>query len=84
MKNENIISQKTMQEVFVKASEGHEISVLGDKQLIKLTGEETDGQLTVILQENFHIIEGELTVVAGPPNLGQVAEICGRYGVSFV
>jgi quercetin dioxygenase-like cupin family protein len=144
-----------MNELVVKASEGRIISVLGDHQVIKLTGEETDGHVTVIMQEvpagggvpmhvhaneaeNFHIIEGELTVIfdgkqvvlhegdmihlpknlphaiknesgrvtklrlslypagiekmffelselpEGAPNLAQVSEICGRYGVSFV
>jgi quercetin dioxygenase-like cupin family protein len=40
-----------MKKVIVKASEGNMISILGDHQVIKLTGEETDGQVTVIMQE---------------------------------
>jgi quercetin dioxygenase-like cupin family protein len=41
---------KTMKEKIVKAAEGQRINVLGDNQVIKLTGKESNGQLAVIIQ----------------------------------
>ncbi len=144
-----------MKQKVVTATEGKWINVLGDNQVIKLTGKDTNGQLTVIIQnlppgvgvpkhvhanddEHFHLLEGEvhfevgdeehilkagdmiflprdiphslkvvgdktavvhLSIVPsgaedmfieldqlpeGPPDFPKVAEICGRYGVSFV
>jgi len=144
-----------MKQKIVKTTEGQRINVLGDNQVLKLTGKDTDGQFAVIIQnlppgigvpkhihsnddEHFHLLEGEihfevgneeytlkagdmiflprhiphslrvvgdktavvrLTIVpagaeemfieldklpAGPPDMGTVTEICGRYGVSFV
>jgi quercetin dioxygenase-like cupin family protein len=141
-----------MKPIIVRNTEGKKISVLGDRQVLKLTGKDTDGKLTVIMQEllagtgvpmhaharedeNFQIIEGDVEVVTGgenylltsgdtiylpkniphslkavtdaklkinlvpagiedmfeelnqlpdgPPDFGKVAEICGRYGVTF-
>lgn len=40
-----------MKAIIVKNTEGKAISVLGDRQVLKLTGKETGGQLTVIMQE---------------------------------
>lgn len=39
-----------MKEKLVKANEGVAINVLGDNQLVKLTAEDSNGQLTVIMQ----------------------------------
>ena len=39
-----------MKEVVLKATEGQQINVLGDNQVIKLTGKETNGQFAVIMQ----------------------------------
>lgn len=39
-------------EKIVKASEGKKLSVLGDNQVIKLTGKDTDGRFTLIEQNN--------------------------------
>jgi quercetin dioxygenase-like cupin family protein len=145
----------TIREKIVKEAEGQRINVLGDNQVIKLTGKESNGRLAVIIQnlppgvavpkhvhanddEHFHLLEGEvhfevgtdeyilkagdmiflprhiphslhvvgdktavvrLSIVPagaeemfieldklpdGPPDFANVAEICGRYGVSFV
>ena len=144
-----------MKEKIIRASEGARLNVLGDNQLVKLTGKDTGGQLTTIIQhlapglevpahkhtnedEHFYLIEGEVTFEVGnekhslkggdmiflpkhiphslkvtgdipakvylnivPSGLEEmfaeldklpaneidpamVAEICGRYGVSFV
>jgi quercetin dioxygenase-like cupin family protein len=40
-----------MKTTIVRNTEGKKISVLGDDQTIKLTGKETDGKLTVIIQK---------------------------------
>lgn len=40
-----------MNPIVVRVNQGTEINVLGDNQQIKLTGNETNGQLTVIIQE---------------------------------
>jgi quercetin dioxygenase-like cupin family protein len=40
-----------MKPVIIRDTEGKRISVLGDSQVIKLTGKETGGKLTVIMQE---------------------------------
>ncbi|TFF35492.1 cupin domain-containing protein [Mucilaginibacter psychrotolerans] len=40
-----------MKPTVVRADEGKKISVLGDLQILKLTGKDTDGKLTVIMQE---------------------------------
>jgi quercetin dioxygenase-like cupin family protein len=37
--------------IIVRNTEGRKISVLGDRQVVKLTGKDTDGKLTVIMQE---------------------------------
>lgn len=141
-----------MKPTIVRDADGKKISVLGDRQVVKLTGKDTGGKLTVIMQElpagagvpmhthgredeNFQVIEGEVEVAtsdqlyllksgdtiylpknvphslkaitdaklkinlvpagiedmfdelgmlpAGPPDFGKVAEICGKYGVTF-
>jgi quercetin dioxygenase-like cupin family protein len=137
------------------AAEGQRISVLGDRQQLKLTGKDSNGRQTVILQElpagsfvpshvhdnedeYFHILEGVIEFEVGdekftlssgdmiflprkiphsirvispvdakvrldivpsgveemflelnllspePPDMKNVIEICGRYGVHFV
>jgi quercetin dioxygenase-like cupin family protein len=40
-----------MKTTIVRTDEGNKISVLGDHQTIKLTGKDTDGKLTVIIQQ---------------------------------
>jgi len=40
-----------MKAKIVRGTEGKTISVLGDRQTIKITGKDTDGKLTVIFQE---------------------------------
>ncbi|AYB35134.1 cupin domain-containing protein [Chryseolinea soli] len=144
-----------MKEKVIRRDEGHPLNCLGDHQLIKLTGKDTNGQFTTIYLDNppntlvpFHVhenedevykvIEGEVEfsvgdktsllksgdviflprniphtwkvvgtsnakvhldifpaglenmfeelgkLPVGPPNLLQVAAICGRYNVKFV
>jgi len=41
---------KNMLEKIIPDSEGKKLNVLGDNQLIKLTGLDTNGQLTVVTQ----------------------------------
>ena len=41
-----------MKEKIVLKGEGRKLNILGDQQLIKLTGQDTDGKFTVILQDN--------------------------------
>ena len=41
-----------MKEKIVFKGEGRKLNILGDQQLIKLTGKDTDGKFTVILQDN--------------------------------
>ena len=41
-----------MKEKIVLKGEGRKLNILGDQQLIKLTGKDTDGKFTVILQDN--------------------------------
>ena len=139
----------------VRANEGNSINVIGDMQTFKLTGKDTNGQFTLIEEENvpgtgipphvhtnedevFKVLEGEMelsvgdkttvlkagdlafgprgvphswkivgdkkakvilsvfpsgiedmfaelgTLPPGPPDFPKVAEICGRYGVTFM
>ena len=48
-KSEDSVLQKPK---IVKESEGNKLNVLGDNQNIKLTGEDTNGQYTLIEQKN--------------------------------
>ena len=55
-----------MKEKIVLKEEGRKLNILGDHQLIKLTGKDTDGKFTVILQDNppntqipMHVHENE-------------------------
>lgn len=144
-----------MEPKIVEAGTGRSLNVLGDNQLIRLTGEDTGGALTLVEQTNlpgvgvpmhvhanedevFHVLEGAMdftvggrttraeagavvflprnvphafvtvgpgttrsTVTAfpagiermfyelgelppGPPDMGKVLEICGRYGIRFI
>ena len=41
-----------MKEKIVLKGEGRKLNILGDQQLIKLTGQDTDGKFNVILQYN--------------------------------
>lgn len=41
-----------MKEKLIKKSEGKHLNVLGDNQIIKLTGKDTNGQFTLITQDN--------------------------------
>ena len=41
-----------MKEKIVLKGEGRKMNILGDHHLIKLTGKDTDGKFTVILQDN--------------------------------
>jgi len=155
IKNINGDSVNDMKPKVIRADEGKTINVIGDVQTFKLTGKDTNGQFTLIEEENhpgvmipmhvhtkedevFKVVEGqmELTVgeettvlkegdigfgprgvphswkiigdqkakvilsvfpsgiefmfeelgqlPAGPPDFPKVAEICGRFGVSFV
>lgn len=139
----------------VRANEGNTINVIGDIQTVKLTGKDTNGQFTLIEEENvpgtgipphvhsnedevFKVIEGEMELTVGdkttilkagdlafgprgvphswkivgdknakvilsvfpsgiedmfeelgklppgPPDFPKVAEICGRYGITFI
>ena len=139
----------------VRSSQGKTINVIGDVQTIKLTGADTDGQFTLIEEENspgtgiplhvhenedevFKVIEGEMELTVGdtttvlkagdlafgprgvphswriigdtkakvilsvfpsgievmfeelsslppgPPDFPKVAEICGRFGITFL
>ncbi|MBR9914920.1 MAG: cupin domain-containing protein [Algicola sp.] len=139
----------------IKQEEGKQLNVLGDQQTVKLTGEDTNNQYTMVEQNNapgtkiplhmhtkedevFKVLEGSIrftvgsntyeltegdtiflpreiphcfevigntnakTVLSifpsglehmfseldklpqGPPDLKQVSEICGRYGISFI
>ena len=139
----------------IRANEGKTINVIGDLQTFKLTGEDTNGQFTLIEEENapgtsiplhvhenedeiFKVIEGEMEITVGdtttilkagdlafgprgiphtwkivgdknakvilsifpsgienmfeelgalppgPPDFLKVAEICGRYGITFL
>jgi len=139
----------------VRAQEGKKVNVIGDQQTFKLTGEDTDGQFTLIEEVNppgtmipphvhtkedevFKVLEGELEVTVGDktmvlkagdlafaprnvphswkvvgekdcktilsafpagieimfeelgglppgkPDFPKVAEICGRYGITFL
>jgi quercetin dioxygenase-like cupin family protein len=139
----------------VKNSEGNKLNVLGDNQNIKLTGEDTNGQYTLIEQNNepgvgiplhvhdnedevFQVLAGQVEMSvgdktttllagdlifcpkgvphswkvvgdenaramlsifpagleemfkelaelpAGPPDMGKVSEICGKYNLRFV
>lgn len=43
-----------MFEKFIPDAEGKKLNVLGDNQLIKLTGLDTNGQLTILTQDNPH------------------------------
>ena len=43
---------KKMKAKIVKQQEGHKLNVIGDNQTIKLTGEDTNGQFTLIEQFN--------------------------------
>ncbi|RNC92562.1 MAG: cupin domain-containing protein [Allomuricauda sp.] len=139
----------------MRADEGKKVNVIGDQQTFKLTGEDTDGQFTLIEEVNppgtmipphvhtkedevFKVLEGQLEVTVGDqttilnagdlafaprnvphswkvigdqncktilsafpsgieimfeelgglppgkPDFAAVAEICGRYGITFV
>lgn len=55
-----------MKEKIILKNEGRKLNILGDNQLIKLTGKDTDGQFTAIYQDNppntqipLHIHENE-------------------------
>ena len=43
---------KAMKEKIVRKGEGRQLNIVGDHQLIKLTGKDTDGKLTLIFQDN--------------------------------
>lgn len=146
---------KSLKPKIVKKEAGLKLNVLGDNQIIKVTGKDTNGAFTLIEQNNqpgvgiplhahknedeiFHVLEGsvEMTIAGkttvlesgdlifcprgiphswkivgdvsakailsiypsglenmfeelsklppGPPDLNLVAQICGKYDVSFV
>ena len=146
---------RSLEPKIVKREEGLKLNVLGDNQIIKVTGEDTNGAFTLIEQDNepgvgipmhvhknedeiFKVLEGKVemtigenTIIlesgdlifcpkgiphswkvignvnakailsiypsglenmfeelsklpAGPPNFQLVAQICGKYSVSFV
>lgn len=144
-----------MKAKIVKNNQGHQLNVLGANQIIKLTGKDTNGQFTLIEQNNepgvgipphvhenedevFQVIQGQVEMLigeetsilnsgdlifcpkgvphswrvvgkskalailtifpavlenmfeelaelpAGPPDLQEVAKICGKYNLKFV
>ncbi|MEQ9440403.1 MAG: quercetin 2,3-dioxygenase [Cyclobacteriaceae bacterium] len=46
------LSEPDMQARIIRASEGNLLNVLGDQQTVKLTGKDTNGQFTLIEEEN--------------------------------
>ncbi len=51
-RSENTDLIKKMIPKIIRKGEGHVLNVIGDMQTIKLTGEETNGQFTLIEEEN--------------------------------
>ena len=51
-KQQTTQKNKAMKEKIVLKDEGKKFNILGDHQQIKLTGKDTDGRFTIILQDN--------------------------------